>query len=127
MMNKEDIKAFEGAVKWGEISGWVSYGIDNGEEIKNPDVIKWHKDLLKAATAYIKLLKGEHDTDVIVPREPTEVMSEAAFKKGIFMLKGERIHPGINISTPLYKTMIQAGQEGDIWLAEHIRRSLRNS
>lgn len=66
----------------------------------------------KTAQDLLKLVKGEHPDLVIVPREPTDKMCEAAFKKAKFMLKGERIHPGNNISVPVYEAMIRASQEG---------------
>ena len=104
MTQPTDIKALEEAVKFFD------------ENLQHaPNVNGYFNSLSDAAQTLLQLLKGEHETDVIVPREPTDKMSD----------KGEFVNSEwLNDNAPLgqasyrtpakvvYKSMIQAAQEG---------------
>lgn len=64
--------------------------------------------VIKATQLLLKLYKGEHETMVIVPKEPTGAMLMAIRKQTIADMTGSHMGPSAENN---HKAMIQASQE----------------
>jgi len=115
-----EIEAMEEALKW------ASETIKNRREFKlRPGSFEV---TVQAAKSYLQLLKGEHETLVVVPREPTKKQLDAYYETlyfgqnvcedaGGYMMR--RIKAFITGKSQIdddhmtYNAIIQAAQEGE--------------